>query len=398
MKHETTGSRAGGIAASLLGLGWVCLMGKAMVMVWREGPVVSDLVYVGFVASPGILCLVYGIGQLLSLHEIFIERGQVTVKTRGLLGCRRWGEPIAAYKGVLKESQYYAETKRSASRVVYKVKLAHNAWAKEIVLYQASSTVFLTPESWERSWRQYGELFNLPLLEEIAEGVALSQPHDRDIPVQERIRQGTVQFRRVEPVAAKLGRMVRVRQEDDAWVFTFQQGWTIWKSVVLLVLTAFLAALSFSGLLEHQHLVYFVLPTAIAMLLVGLCLRRRLSHPEQIAIDRRALLYRYWQRQGGWRTDVVPISTIRAVSVRPDPSRPQVDDLVIEMDGREIRLGSWLPRKSKIRTKDLLLSLIADAPQSPPAVNVSCSCPPKREPHAPATTGNDLHGGRPRST
>jgi hypothetical protein len=375
-------------------------MGKAMVMVWCEGPVVLDLVYVGFVAIPGVLCLLYGIGQLVSLHEIFIEPGQVTVKTRSLLGCRHWREPITAYHGVLKESQYYAETGRSASRMVYKVKLAHHTWAKEIVLYQASSTVFLIPETWERSWRQYGELFNLPLLEEVAKGVALSQPHDRDIPpVQERIRQGTVQFRRVEPVAANLGRMVRVRREDDAWVFTFQQGWTSWKSaVVLLVLTAFFAALSFSGLLQQRQLVYFVLPAATAMLLVGLCLRRRLSHPEQIAIDRRALLYRYWQRQGGWRTDVVPISTIRGVSVRPDPSRPQVDDLVIEMDGREIRLGWWLPHKSKTKTKDLLLSLIADAPQSPPAGNLSCSSPPQHEPHAPASAGNDLHGGRPRNT
>jgi hypothetical protein len=363
MKRETRGSRAGGIAAGLLGLGWVCLIGKAMVSVWREGPVVSDLVYLGFVAIPGVLALVYGIGQLLSLHEILIERGQVTVTTRGLFGKRRWSEPITAYNGVLKESRYYAETGRSGSRMVYGVKVAHITWAKEILLYQASSTVFLPPEGWERSWQQYGELFNLPLLEEAAEGVALSQRHDKDIPVRERIRQGTVQFRRLEPMAANLGRMVRVRREDDAWVLTFRRAWALWKSaVVLLVLTAFLAAFSFSGLLEDQHLVYFVWPIPIAMLLVGLCLRRRLSHPEQLAIDRRTLLYRYWRRQGGWRTDVVPISAIRAVSVRPDPGRPQVDDLVIEMDGREIRIGWWLPRRSKIRTKDLLLSLIADGP------------------------------------
>jgi hypothetical protein len=365
MKHETKGPRLGGIAASLLGLGWLCLMGKAMVAVWREGPVVSgpDLVLVGFVAIPGILCLVYGIGQLLSLHRISIERRQVTVTTRGLLGYRHCREPIAAYNGVLKESRYYAETGRSASRMVYMVKLAHNTSAKEIVLYQASSTVFLPPESWERKWRHYGELFDVPLLEEVVQGIALSQPHNKDIPVQERIRQGTVQFRRVEPMAGKLGRMVRLMRKDDVWVLTFREAWTLWKGAVALVLlTALLAAFSFSGLLQRQHLLYLVWPIPIAMLVAGLFLRRRLSHPEQLAIDRRTLLYRYWQRQGGWRTDVVPISAIRAVSVRPDPSRPRVDDLVIELDGREIRLAWWLPRRTKIRTKDLLLSLIADAP------------------------------------
>jgi hypothetical protein len=365
MKHEAKGPRLGGIAAILLGLGWVGLMGKATVAVWREGPVVSgqDLALVGFAAIPGIVCLLYGIGKLLALHRISIESGEVTVTTRGLLGFRHCREPIAAYNGVLKESRYYAEVGRAASRMVYLVKLAHNISAKEIVLYQASSTVFLPPESWEKRWRQYGELFDVPLLEEVAQGIALSQPHDKDIPVQERIRQGAVPFRRVEPLAGKLGRMVRLARKEDAWVLTFRQGWPLGKwAVALGLLTALAAAFSFSDLLPRQHLFYLVWPILMAMLVAGLFLRRRSRRLEQLAVDGRTLLYRHWQRQGGWKTDAVPISAIRAVSVRPDPSRPRVDDLVIELDGRQIRLAWWLPRRTKIRTKDLLLSLIADGP------------------------------------
>jgi hypothetical protein len=99
----------------------------------------------------------------------------------------------------------------------------------------------------------------------------------------------------------------------------------------------------------------------IIIVLIGLSFQRKLKHPEQLAVDRGSIWYRYWRKGGGWITRRVPISSIRQILVKRDPTHIRTNpDIVIEGVNEEIRFGWWLPRESKIRVKDLLLSLIAE--------------------------------------
>ena len=292
-----------------------------------------------------------------------IEREHVSMVNAGLRGRRGWSEPITAYKGVIRQYRYSSGHGNRSRRTIYTVALSHEDRDKEIVLFRVSSRLPFPPEQWEKDWKHYAALFELPLIEETAEGIVSARLADIDASLIEKISRDTQGILKPDQAMANLGRMVGVEQEDDAWVLTFQQAWTFWKTALgLAVMVLALAAVFYFRVLSPKLVMYFALIIPLIVLVAVLSLRSKLAHPEQVAVDKGTFWYRHWQKPRGWITQRIGLDKISEVSVKPAPgdTRGRID-LVVAGGGTEVRFGYWLPGKTKLKVKELLLSLIAQA-------------------------------------
>jgi len=357
------GSMVIGAVVGIGGIVWLYIIGGLIAGGINKGSAVVEVLFLSFIGLPGVFCLLYGIGQFVSRREIMIERERVSMVSSGLTGRRAWREPISAYKGVIRQHRYSSGPGNRSTRTVYTVALSHEEGDKEIVLFRVSSRLPFPPEQWEKDWKHYAALFELPLIEETAEGIVSARLDDIDAPLIEKIRRDTQGIPKPDQAMADLGRMVRVEREDDAWVLTFQPAWTFWKTALgLAVMVLALAAVFYFRVLSPKLVMYFALIIPLIALFAVLSFRSKLAHPEQVAVDKEALWYRHWQKPRGWITQRIGLDKISEVSVKPAPgdTRGRID-LVIAGGETEVRFGYWLPGNKKLKVKELLLSLIAEA-------------------------------------
>jgi hypothetical protein len=357
------GSYVIGSAVGIAGIVWLYIIGGIIAGGIKEGSAVIEVLFLSFIGLPGVFCLLYGIGQFVSRREIMIERERVSVVNAGLRGRRGWSEPISAFKGVIRRHRYSSGPRDRSRRTVYTVALSHEDTDKEIVLFRVSSRLPFPPEQWEKDWKHYAALFELPLIEETAEGIVSARLGDIDAPLIGKIRRDTQGILKPDQAMENLGRMVSVEREDDAWVLTFQYAWTFWKTALgLAVMVLALAAVFYFRVLSPKLVMYFALIIPLIALFSILSIRSKLAHPEQVAVDKDAFWYRYWQKPRGWITRRIGLDKISEISVKPAPgdTRGRID-LVVAGGGTEVRFGYWLPGKTKSKVKELLLSLIAEA-------------------------------------
>ena len=122
--------------------------------------------------------------------------------------------------------------------------------------------------------------------------------------------------------------------------------WNAWESIagLIILIVALLGTYAF-GLINPQIFIYFLLFVPVCMIAIGLSVRKHVSHPEQVALDKKCIYYRYWNKQKGWVTDDMPLHSICNLSVKSNPMHfRSAGDIVIEEKKRSIRFGWYVPR------------------------------------------------------
>ena len=193
-------------------------------------------------------------------------------------------------------------------------------------------------------------------------GKSSSDVSDLNEPLINKIRDGKLKVIHINPLEAKLGLMAKLKRDDDMWIITCYPVWNAWRSIagMIILVVALMGAYAY-GLISPQLFRYFLLFVPVCMIAIGLSIRKHVAHPEQLALDKEAIYYRYRNKQEGWITDDIPLHSICNISVKSSPMHfRSAGDIVIEEKNRSIRFGWWLPKKTKLRIKSLLLSLIAN--------------------------------------
>jgi hypothetical protein len=115
------------------------------------------------------------------------------------------------------------------------------------------------------------------------------------------------------------------------------------------------------GLINPQLFRYFLWFVPVCIFAIGMSIRRHVAHPEQLALDKKSIYYRYWNKEKGWVTDDMPLNSTCNISVKSNPMHfRSAGDIVIEGKNQSFRFGWWLPKKTKLRIEILLFSLIAN--------------------------------------
>ncbi len=363
MRKGASGKKAAGIVAIVVGLAWIyfCYTGFEKTVSFSH--LSPDLFMMVFLSLPGIFILLYGISQLLYFEETTIDRDGVTFKRRGLTGMREWREAISSYRGVLKKHQHVNKSGASARGryMVYSLVLAHGDPAREVELYLAESSMFQPPPEYDKKWKDYAKLFRLPVLEKTEEGETSRSVGELDEPLVKKIGESKLKVDPIDPLSTKLGLMASVERSGDLWVVTCSPIWTIWKSILgVLILTAALLASNAYGIIHPGLSRYFMLVIPLCVVAIGFSIQKKLNEPEQVAIDEDRVYYRYRDKKKGWVTEDIPLDSVTSISIKTDPSHfRSAPDIVIEGKKRNIRFGWWLPRKTKVRVKKVLLSIIS---------------------------------------
>jgi len=366
MKHSISGNRLGGAIALLIGSLWVYFFIDDIFNALEPTPLLPELLMMVLVTLPGIFVLIYGISQFIYHEETIIDQNRVSWKRQGLSGTREWQEAITSYQGVLKEHQYrhgsQGDASNRSSHMIYFIRLIHADPGKEVVLYRTESSMLVSPIDWPEKWKRYAELLQLPVLEKTESGMSLSDVDDLDEPLISKIHDEKLKVVHIDPQEATLGRMAKLTRDEDLWVITCYPVWNAWKSIagLIVLVVALMGAYSFE-LINPQLFKYFLWIVPLCLLAIGLSIRKQVAHPEQLALDKKGIYYRHWNKQKGWVTDDIPLRSICNILVKSNPVHfRSAADIVIEEKNRSIRFGWWLPKKTKLCIERLLLSLIAN--------------------------------------
>ena len=366
MKYSIVGSRLAGAFALLMGAVWIFFFIDDIFNALRPTLILPELLMMALFIFPGIFILIYGISQYVYREETVVDRKSILWRRRGLSGNREWQELISNYQGVLKEHQYWHRSHEGAARgsshMIYFIRLTHPDPGKEIVLYRAESGMLVPPADWVEKWKRYAELLQLPVLEKTERGISSSDAGDLETPLVNKIREGKLKIATIDPGNVALGLMAKLTRDGGLWLITCYPVWHAWKSIagVIILTFALIGAYSFE-LINPQIFRYFLWFIPVCVLAIGLSIRKQLAHPEQLAIDKRNVYFRYFRRQAGWVAEDMPLHSIYNISVKSNPMHfRSAADIVIEAKNKSIRFGWWLPNKTKLRIESLLLSLIAN--------------------------------------
>jgi hypothetical protein len=147
------------LGALILAIGSVWIALPLLPLVTGAPPALPDL------GGAGICALVtVGIGQVLWALDLLLRRrtliiGQTSLElaVRGLLGARRWHEPLANYRGLRHRRERVRH--RYGWRMVYRLELAHPDPTRELCLISTRDGRRI-----EACGRQWAARLGLPLL------------------------------------------------------------------------------------------------------------------------------------------------------------------------------------------------------------------------------------------
>lgn len=126
------------LASLLLAIGGIWIAVPLLALLTDARPPLPDLgtVGVGVLVAAGAGQILWGLNLLLRRKTLIIDQNVLHVSVRGLLGVRRWSEPLANYRGLCHRRERVRH--RYGWRVVHRLQLAHPDPAKEIDLVRTS--------------------------------------------------------------------------------------------------------------------------------------------------------------------------------------------------------------------------------------------------------------------
>lgn len=155
------------------------------------------------------IALAVGIQAFASYRQYTFTREAVTYSGRGLLGRRKWQEPLSSYRGVLMSQRL-----EGRNGTIYLLTLKHRERrSRDILLFYEELTPLCIRERQEHCAR----LLGLPALTETADGLAERAPADLDKPVRQRVVEGSLPLR-FDPASRPPGHGLSLSIEGDTLV------------------------------------------------------------------------------------------------------------------------------------------------------------------------------------
>ncbi len=157
------------LAALLLVIGGVWIGVPLRALLTGARPPLRDLgiVGMGLLLAAGIGQALWGLNLLARRKTLIIDRNAVHVSVRGLLGVRRWSEPLANYRGLRHRRERIRH--RYGLRTLHRLQLAHPDPAKEIELIRTQNERQIAAAR-----RQWAKWLDLPIWS--AEGATAGRP------------------------------------------------------------------------------------------------------------------------------------------------------------------------------------------------------------------------------
>ncbi len=366
MEHMVTGNRVGGIVALVIGMPWFYFAGEYLFDRVRQTGFSTGQAFLMLLVLGGLFVMLAGFSQFVYSEKTIIDGRTVSCQRSGLTGGRGWQELIINYRGVLKEYQYWDGDNRKGNYMIYTLVLDHDDSAKQVRLYESQNTMMYPPAEWDRLWKRYGELFQLPVMEKTPEGVISSSVEDIDKLLVEKITEKKVAVPDIDLKNPSLPSCLKLHKEDDLWVVTLRPVRQIRDLIALFVMIVVLVLLGmvFQKYTQNTFSVLLMWGFAGVLMFAGLfsmvSLSRIHSHPDQVAVDDKKVWYRKWNRRTvKWDTHDIPISKLCRIRLEERPTMQYRGERVaVEAKLTKLEFGQYLTARGRRILRDLLLCLI----------------------------------------
>ncbi len=207
------------VGAVLSLIGTALLLGAFTSLVaWVVGAG-GDVVLGVMLLVMSLFFLPFGLHLLLSHEHWLFAADEVTYAWRGLFGAGNWTEPLAKYRGVMRDSVRHSGGQHGTSYTEYVLRLEHGEEKKKNVqLYSSRSQEGLRAQQ-----ERYARLLGVPLLVEAADGIQARQPEELGMSVSQRVAGGFLEVS-FDPSKPPPGRSLRARVEGDRLVVRTRPG------------------------------------------------------------------------------------------------------------------------------------------------------------------------------
>ena len=366
MKYRIKGSRAFGAVMLVIGVPWLYYSGTYLVtLLQNTGPDPAQF-FIVLIVLTGLVLILHGLSQFIYREEYRIGQDAVIWNRTGWSGIRSWKEPLSRYNGIIREQQYHHDSRQQAglyqSRMSYMIYLEHEDCSRRVKLYESTNIMESPSPDWERLWKHYAELFNLPLLEKTSEGIVVSDMESRDRPLLDKLVDKSIEIKDFELESPRLLPGLSLQQQDGLWVISVTPVKLLWSGITFLSLSIslFTLAFVFEWFPDTTIAISLGALVGISALLYLFSMWGKFMHPDQVAVDKKSLWYRSWDnKKQNWNTENFRISNIRRIALGTQPNRNQLEKVIVESDRQNLEFGERLPAVSRAQLRDLLIYLIS---------------------------------------
>jgi len=286
-----------------------------------------------------------GLHLLLSEATIVITNEAVEYTGRGLSGRNEWAEPLENYQGVVKR---FANQDHLGT--CYEITLKHDDENKDVILFRARNAA--AEILWDESWRQFGQLLKLPLLEETADGLVRAGPGS--------LQELTARYAamRSRSGAVQLSKKAVVSQTEEGVRIIHPHYWGCWRGLLGTIICLIVLGWAYYLFQSKRINNAWIFPALVSLLLIAFCsFIADLLTVEELLIRPGRVEYR---RQYGKRIKshkVVRLMRIKQVAVKKASDFPVSTPLLWLEDGLEtVQFGALLPKGDKVALKEYILA------------------------------------------
>ncbi len=331
-------------------IAFACLWGgfpfTGLIETWPPPPDDPTTWFMLVFAVVGAVLVLHGLRMILWRRTRTLDRLFVTVEERGLLGTRRWQEPLTAYRGIVKRSHKVRHMTR------YLVDLLHPNEKRTINLFTSADETDL-----QTKWAAYARWLKRPALEEGPEGLIARKAEELDEPLPEQIRQGKVEID--QDLLRQPPEGLTVAVEDDSIIVT-RNGPTATLPGVLAVsiFPLILIGLGFFVEVVRQPAGQIVggIGLALGALFITALIWDLISR-QRLKLGPEALTVTTVGPWGETMSKSVPLSEVQGIRVGRVGSEPK-PALHITGTHRKLIFGRVLPERSLSFLENLVLTAL----------------------------------------
>ncbi len=345
---------SGGIGLIIFSVIWMIIPGFMLVMAFMGGApwpvylILSGFLFVGF----GIFLA--GLSAMVSWRKLEFSESTVSCRSHGLTGDEQWSEPLSNYAGIFAESEYHSGGKNQSSYTLHKLILKHDRDEdRSVELYRSRSE-----DNFRMEQERYAKMFDLPALEETAEGVAERSVEDLDKSVRERVAEGSVEVD-FDPGEAPPGENLKVDIAGDCVEIRIVGGNFPFGCMVLTA-AVFATGVALCGglVMNVTSLTFGIGLILVGFVSIGLLVAGKLI-TEMLTVAPEKVQKRYETRWGSFGETQIGAGAVEDVEIKKEATNKTPTSVQVLSDTEKIAFGKSLDDEEKQWVRDCVIAIIS---------------------------------------
>jgi len=360
MGREEKGSKLMGFVGILFILGSLLFLYILISNIQALDEPIFTVIFLIFIALLGLFGLLM-FNMFFYRKNTKISSKEVYCIEKSLFGKKNWTEPLSSYQGVLKEHNVFrGQNKRD--HITWKINLKHKAdSSRNIELYSLSEYRGEKPSDYDETWKHFGGMLKLPLLEKTEEGIKSIELKHKDLSLKNKVREGLEKTDETE-IQDKAGKTFNIQKQHDGYLVSVKGIKTKVFLFVFLLMFSSITVFLFTEKHKSTNISILFYAFMAFSLLIAAGFIWELISSEELFFSKSLIKH---QRRHPWGVKVKQMlssESIKSIDIKKSEDNPHNDinpPIIIEHSGKPVCFGKNMNKKDKIYIKNMIVKTIS---------------------------------------